>query len=404
MSLQSTNYVYYTALINNDGSSVPAYESEVEPPFEFKEDRKIALIPNPEEYEVAVQSCLIDLKTLPVFIPTIKYNTNPSNIQKTETIYEITLEYDGYSATTPVYFEPQDETLSLPNFVNGKSNYKSGYYNLYNYEFFFTMVNEAIRASFLKLIDVIKSYFGGTLPTAFSNLATTTDIYEIPYFIFDKESSLIFLNSPKSTFSDSNSSHVNIMLNRALYRLFNSLPFKLQNKTFNTLDGTTQVTTTKTLFKLNLSNFKQANEVEIFSHLSNGNSNTIKSTHMLIYQDYETLSSWSPVESIVIVSPNFPIQSHAVSADLDYVNGFATVIGDVRRENEIMEISTNSPIPSIIYEPKEYRFMSMKQTDSGLTNIIFKVYYRFKNDGSLIQVKTNLGGSFSLKLMFRKIK
>jgi hypothetical protein len=48
--------------------------------------------------------------------------------------------------------------------------------------------------------------------------------------------------------------------------------------------------------------------------------------------------------------------------------------------------------------------MSMKQTDSGLTNIIFKVYYRFKNDGSLIQIKTNLGGSFSLKLMFRKIK
>ena len=64
----SNNYVYYTALINNDGSTVPAYESEVEPPFEFKEDRKVALLPNPEEYEVAVQSCLIDLKTLPVFI------------------------------------------------------------------------------------------------------------------------------------------------------------------------------------------------------------------------------------------------------------------------------------------------------------------------------------------------
>jgi hypothetical protein len=40
-----------------------------------------------------------------------------------------------------------------------------------------------------------------------------------------------------------------------------------------------------------------------------------------------------------------------VSADLDYVNGFQTVIGDVRHENEIMEISTNSPVPSIIYEP-----------------------------------------------------
>jgi len=81
---------------------------------------------------------------------------------------------------------------------------------------------------------------------------------------------------------------------------------------------------------------------------------------MLIYQDYETLSSWSPVESIVIISPNFPINSHAVSAVIDYVNGFPTVIGDVRHENEIMEISIKNPVPAIIYEPKEYRFMSMK--------------------------------------------
>jgi hypothetical protein len=71
------------------------------------------------------------------------------------------------------------------------ANYKSGYYNLYNYEFFFTMVNTAIRSSFLKLNYVIKIYIGGNLPIAFSNLATN-GTYEIPYFIFDKESSLIF--------------------------------------------------------------------------------------------------------------------------------------------------------------------------------------------------------------------
>ena len=220
----SNNYLYYTALINNDGSTIPSIESNVEPDFVFMEDRTVSLLDNPEEYEVAVQSCMLDLKTLPVFIPTIKYNTSPTDTQKKETIYEVTLEYDGYSVTTPIYYEPQDQTISLPNFINGYANYKSGYYNLYNYEFFFTMVNEAIRTTFLKLIDVITSY-QGTLPTGFSNLATSGN-YEIPYFIFDKESSLIFLNSPKATFSDSNSSHVNIMLNRALYRLFNSLPFK----------------------------------------------------------------------------------------------------------------------------------------------------------------------------------
>ena len=86
---------------------------------------------------------------LPIFISTIKYNTNPTDVQKHETFYEITLVYDGYSATAPVYFEPQDQTISLPLLINGKANYKSGYYNLYNYEFFFTIVNEAIRTTFI---------------------------------------------------------------------------------------------------------------------------------------------------------------------------------------------------------------------------------------------------------------
>ena len=264
------------------------------------------------------------------------------------------------------------------------------------------MVNEAIRTAFNELINDITSYLGA-LPTGFSGLATS-GLYEIPYFIFDKESSLIFLNSPKKTFSETNTNFISIYLNKPSYRLFNSLPFILQNKSLLTLDGTTQTTTNQTLFKLNLSNFKQANEVEIFPHLNDNNSGSTKTTHMLIYQDYETLSTWSPVESIVIISPNFPIKSNEVSADVEYVEGSPTVVGEVRHENELLEISTNSPVPVIVYEPKQYRFMSMKQSDSGLREIIFKIYYRFKNNGDLIQVKSNIGGSFSLKLMFRKIK
>jgi hypothetical protein len=95
---------------------------------------------------------------------------------------------------------------------------------------------------------------------------------------------------------------------------------------------------------------------------------------MLIYQDYETLSTWSPVESIVIIAPNFPIKSNEVSADIEYVEGTPTIIGNVRHEHELLEISTNSPLPLIMYEPKQYRFMSMKQSDAGLRQIIFKIY------------------------------
>ena len=84
----------------------------------------------------------------------------------------------------------------------------------------------------LGLIETVTNYNGGTLPTTFSSLSNSSGLYERPYFIFDKESSLIFLNSPKTTFSDTNSNHINILLNKPLYRLFNSLPFKLKNTTF----------------------------------------------------------------------------------------------------------------------------------------------------------------------------
>jgi hypothetical protein len=57
--------------------------------------------------------------------------------------------------TIPVYFTPQDETISLTSFVDGMPNFKSGYYNLYNYEFSFTTVNEAIRSAMLGLIETV---------------------------------------------------------------------------------------------------------------------------------------------------------------------------------------------------------------------------------------------------------
>jgi hypothetical protein len=47
----------------------------------------------------------------------------------------------------------------------------------------------------------------------------------------------------------------------------------------------------------------------------------------------------------------------------------------------------------------------MNQSDSDNTRqILFKVNYRFKLNGELIPVKSGVGGSFSVKLMFRKIR
>ena len=405
--MSNYNYVYYTAQINNDGSKSPANYNDEEPNLEFKEDRVTPIIKDSDQYEMAVESAMFDLKTLPVFVSTIKYNNDsPTENQRLETIYEVTLEYNSYSATVPVYFKAQDETLfdSPPAFINGVANYKSNYYNLYNYESFFTAVNTAIQTAMTSLVTVLTSY-NGTVPTDFSAMANSSGLYEIPYFIFDKESGLIFLNSPIKTFDSNNSAFISIYLNKPLYRLFNSLPFILQNKTLNTLNSSsTQTTEAKTLFKLNLNNFKNANEVEILAHLSDGSSATSKTTHLVIYQDYETLSSWSPVESIVLLSPNFPVPSHQMSSSVEYLDGQINQIGEPRTEQEILEVTSHTPVPYILYQPNEFRWMHLKQSDSdNMRQILFKVFYRFKLNGDLIAVKAGIGGSFSVKLMFRKI-
>ena len=205
-------------------------------------------------------------------------------------------------------------------------------------------MNNAIISCFVELLSVATSYNKGTVPTIFSNLSSSSR-YELPYFIFDKESSLVFMNAPKTTFDSTNSSdsYFSIYLNKAMYRLFNSLPFLLQENTFLTLDEDgNQTSLTKTLFKLNLNNFKNANEVDLYPHLSDFSTGSTKTTHFVIYQDYETLTSWSPVESIVLASPNFPIDSNQVSAPMNFENGMPASQGSIRAESEILDFRTAS--------------------------------------------------------------
>jgi len=72
------NYVYYTAQINNDGSKTPANYNNEEPNLEFKEDRKVPIIQNTEEYVMAVESAMFDLKTLPYLFLFLQLNIIPT--------------------------------------------------------------------------------------------------------------------------------------------------------------------------------------------------------------------------------------------------------------------------------------------------------------------------------------
>ena len=78
------------------------------------------------------------------------------------------------------------------------------------------------------------------------------------------------------------------------------------------------------------------------------NSSTVKVPHYVIYQDYDTLAGWSPVELIVISSGNLPIKPSAVSQNHSFINWIETVEGSSNiAEMKISEFRAGQPKPGI---------------------------------------------------------
>lgn len=383
------SYVYYNCLINNVDSNSDVHH---EPHLVFNEDRGAPLITNCEDYDLSIENFKVDLKTLPTFVPTIRYSDDDTEeATRNDTIYEITLEWQGFAAKANVTFTPQDKTngTTPPFFKDGFANYRTGYYNLYNYEYFFVMVNEAIKQAFINLKAVLVDY------NQTKDLGT-----DLPYFIFDKDTGLIYLNAPEATFNDDTDDVVNVYLNKPLYRLFNSLPFTRQTDTFMSSNPRE---ITQSGFKIEMSNFGDANKSDISAPQIDGTVNSTKVSYLSVYQDYSTLDTWSPVESIVITSNTIPVRSSNTSANHSYENGNETVSGSSNIvELEISDFKSGNPVPGIIYTPSYPRWINMRN-QTELTNINLELYYRSKLDGSLMPVTICSTGSFSCKLCFRRL-
>ena len=378
-------YTYYTALINNHDSSYKNGEIS-EPHCIFNETRSTPIIKDCSKYDMTITNFKLDTKTLPVFIPVIQYN-NASNVSQPErhtTIYTVTLEYNGTSFTKNVIIKTQDQTISgiaAPDFKNGSADYSTGYYNIYNYEWFFTAVNRAIASCFVNLIAAL-DHFGDTSYTQFET-EPQSGVYEYPNFVFDKSGGVIYLNAPKSTFNDDNLSNafMNIYLNEPLYRLFNSLPSEkqaIQTRTYDYQTFVEQSQLKQTIFKIIINNFKDANEISMYAKTTGPVAiATTKTAHLVVYQDYETLTSWTPVESITITSNNMPIKSSIISNNHSFINGRETTEGSTNIiEMELSEFRAGNFIPGLIYEPKNYRWVNMIDQQE-LTKMNIQVYWRF---------------------------
>jgi hypothetical protein len=377
--------VYMDILVSNFQSST------IKPlPFSYTDNRSIAFLDNPQSYEMSILRFAVDCASAPVFIPSIEPNQPDIN----RTIYSITLEYpvNGQTVVHQEYlsFTAQDRSAATPSppdkTWNKQADMSTGYYNIFNYEFFINNVNTCLTNCFNNLRAKVlainpAAFFPGQKP--FVTWDTVQNIAVIT------AESMYFDESPQNP-----TPIIRIYMNPPMYNLFSSFPM-----VFFGFEGVTLGRN----FLLGLVNIGTLNQVTITVPYSNPlvSYNAIQS-----FQEYSTVSAWSPIQAIVFTSNTLPIMGTNVSPPVVITNNVATTpSNNSATANIITDIVTNSGIyaPSVLYTPSaQYRLISL-YGNSPLTNIDIQIYYRLR-DGSLIPYHLSSGSSVSIKLGFFKKK
>jgi hypothetical protein len=138
----------------------------------------------------------------------------------------------------------------------------------------------------------------------------------------------------------------------------------------------------------------------------NAAGNVTTNLFLQVFQEYSTVSNWTPVESIVFTSNTIPIISNQIAAPTIF-NENQIIVGGGNNANfapiitDIQSLGITNYRPTLLYAPTaEYRMVSLTG-NRPLTNVDIEVYWRDKL-GNIHNLNLFSGGSCSLKFLFRK--
>jgi hypothetical protein len=348
----------------------------------FIETRNTPLLHTPEEYYMSVVRFTIDTPTLPVFTPSIQYNSTNRNL----TIYSVTLTWTNpvapfqqFNQQTFITFSPQDLASPLPvppsATANKLQDNSTGYYYIYNYQYWVGLINQTFTACFNALnVQVVAA--GLVLPTTHA-----------PVMTFDTQNNIAIINCDLAGYNTAAANKINIFFNRPLYQLFSSFPVFIQPQ--NATLGKNFLIQTDTF----------------------GNTNTVQFpfsaptyTAIQVFQEYSTIVLWSPVKSMVFCSSTLPIIATQVSQPIEFVNG--NVVGSNGNNSNQSPIITDFVAdelykPQLVYEPSaQYRLISLTG-NRPIYTVDISVYWK-DAFGVLQPFRLSAGSGASIKILFEK--
>jgi hypothetical protein len=367
-ALNETNpdYIYYDLLFTNQQST-----TTIPPVFQYNDTRTAPYVMKPDDYALSIIRFTVDTGSLPVFIPTIVADPD-DDTNVNYTIYTVSLEFDGQVATKHITWAPQDSSAPIPvppqYTTTGVQDNSNGYYNCYSYNYFTFLVYTAIQEAFLDL--------------------TGLDPEILPPFInWDSSSNRAVLNAQSPYYDIGVGPDVKIYMNNPLYNLFSSFPARFFG---STLDSDRNV-------QLLVANIAGINTYQPIDNPT--------VTYIQMFQEYSTVSSWTPITSIVFTSTTLPINGTQVSVPIVVDNG--VILPSSTQNNATANIitdlvsDTGEYKPNLVYLPTaQYRYITLFG-NTPLVNLDIQIFYKLR-DGTLVPFRLTSGGTVTVKLAFIK--
>ena len=347
------------------------------PILQFIETQNSPFISQCEDYYMSIIRFTIDMPTLPVFIPTIQPNQSNSNL----TTYSVTLSVDvggvTYTQEEFVIYSPQIQTLSTPlppsKTSNGLQDNSTAYYQVYNYNWFIYLLNQTFYNCYNNLASQVTV---GALPSTYA-----------PQMIFNSSTNTFSLAIPDSGYNyfvgNTDVNDISIFFNPATFGLFFTLPFNL-------------------VYLNNSENIQIISFNQLTSQSYVGQYDTFDA--YIINEEYSSISTWTPITSLVFTSQTLPVVSTNVSTPAIYINGSVfNQNGSSNVSNIVSDFVADSGNyrDSLEYLPSaQYRYLSLLG-NKPVNTIDFQVFYKDRL-GSLSPVYLGSGCTATIKVLFTR--
>lgn len=322
-------------------------------------------------YELAVSRFSLDTSTLPSFIPLIQ----PSQSNVNLTIYSFTLEYSGSVVQTFVEWSPQNLSVSTPTppslNPNGLQDNSSGYYQCQNVQWFYDILQQTLNQCMSDLI---------VLQPTLSSVAA-------PVLVYDVGSTLASIYLDQAYF-ETNPSVISLYMNAPMFALLESFVFQYY--------GTQGVTFGRN-YKLVVNSYNGTTTTTLPTGA------VVNYTAVGLTQTSSTVSTWSPVNSIVFVSNTIPIKSTYIMPPQVFYEG--QNIGVNPSLNQVQNIITSFQSenllykPFVTYTPSVLRWISLTG-NQPLKLFSIEAYWR-DNSGGLNPIYLGSNQSFSMLVCFK---